>query len=417
MEFEVKDISPTKKTVSFKFLKEEVEKEKDEIVKKFKKNAVLPGFRPGKVPPEIIKARFKKEIEEEILDTLTGKNIEEIIKEKNWKIVGDILFTGREYEEEFFKFEVQFFIIPEIEPPSLEGIELKKEEISVEEKEIDEEIESIRSSKVKVEDAEGPVEENSYVLCHLKGRCENEEKEIDFGFKYLFPSGKDPVLELLGKNKKDEVHFSKDIPPDDPSPLRGKKINYVGTIEEIKVIKYPELNIEFIKENYPNINTVEEFRELIKRNIYEIKKSEVRARLENELINQLLAKTEIPVPEPLLEEEIKTHIQNLANAFYQVDYNVNEIDWERTAKEYEPEAIKKVQRDLLLLSFAKKYGGIEVADEEVLSYLRKQCEINNLDYEKTIKEYRKSGKFEYVRKKLITNKVMDKIFEDLGLQI
>ncbi|MEJ5166293.1 MAG: trigger factor family protein, partial [Thermoanaerobaculia bacterium] len=112
MEFEIKDLNPTKKAISFKFFKEEIEKEKTDVVNKIKRMATLPGFRPGKVPPEIIKARFKKEIEEDILGNLIEKNVKEILKEKEWKLIGEVIFQEKAFEEDFFKAEVEFYILP-----------------------------------------------------------------------------------------------------------------------------------------------------------------------------------------------------------------------------------------------------------------------------------------------------------------
>lgn len=416
MEYELKDLSPTKKAISFKFLKEEIEKEKNVVVNKLKKMANLPGFRPGKVPPSLIKARFKKEIEEEILDNLTGKNIDEIIKEKNWKIVGDVIFSEKSFEEEYFKSEVEFFILPKIDIPALEGIELKKEEISVSDKEIDEEIENYRRSKGKAEDADGPVGNEHYALCKLKGNYENDEKVIDFGYQYLSPSGKDPVPELYGKNKGEEVEFSKDFPPDDPSPHRGKKINFKASIEEIKVFKYPELEIDFLKNDFPDVNTIEEFKDFVKKRIYEKKKRMAEDLLKEELLNQLLAKVEISVPEPLLDKEIKRHIQETAIALYEKNYDINKVDWEKISKDYEPKAIKKLQKTLLIDAFSDSLS-VEVSDEEVINDIKRFCEINKLNYEKMIKDYREKGVFEEVRMDLKLDKTLNKILEKINLDL
>lgn len=416
MEFELKDIEPTKKSISFKFFKEEIEKEKSEVVKKIKKMATLPGFRPGKVPVDIIKARFKKEIEEDILENLTEKNIKEIIKEKNWKVVGDINISEKSIEEDYFKSVVEFFVLPKIDIPTLENIELKNEEVEVSEKEIGEEIENYRRSKGKLEESEGPIKDENYALCKLIGTYEKEEKEIDFGYQYLSPTGKDPVPELLGKNKGDEIKFSKDFPPDDPSLHRGKKVNFRTIIEEIKIFKYPELDIELIKKDFPNLNSLEEFKDFVKNKILEKKKKTFQEKLKEDLLNQLLAKVEIPIPQPLLEIEKKKYIQEKAMALYEKNYDVNKLDWKNILKDYEPKAIKKLQKFLLLDAFSESLK-VEATDEEVLNDIRKFCEINDLDYDEKIKEYRKSGTFEDIRFDIKMEKTIDKILEIINLNL
>lgn len=413
MEFELKDIEPTKKSISFKFFKEEIEKEENEVVKKIKKMAKLPGFRPGKVPADIIKARFKKEIEEDILENLTEKNIKEIIKEKNWKLIGDIIISEKNFEEDHFKSVVEFFIYPAIELPTFENIELKKEDIEISDKEIEEEIENYRKSKGKFEEAEGPIKDDYYALCKLLGNYENEEKEIDFGFEYLSPTGKNPVPELLGKNKGDEVRFSKDFPPDDLSPHKGKKVNFKAIIEEMKIFKYPELDMELIRKDFPNLNSLEEFKDFVKNKIFEKKKKLFQEKLKEDLLNQLLAKVEIPVPQPLLEIEKKKYIQEKAMALYEKNYDVSQLDWKKILNDYEPKAIKKLQKFLLLEAFSESLK-VEVTDEEVLNDIRKFCESNGLDYEEKIKEYRKSGAFEDIKIDIKMEKTIDKILETIN---
>lgn len=416
MEFEIKDLNPTKKAVSFKFFKEEIEREKKDVVNKIKKMANLPGFRPGKVPTEIIKARFKKEIEEDVLGNLIEKNVQEILKEKDWKLIGEVIFQDKVFEEEFFKAEVEFYILPKIEIPSLENLDLKKEEVEVSEKEVEEEIENYKKSKGFLENSEGPVKEENLVLCKLQGSYEGEEKVMDFGFQYLSPTGKDPVPELLGKNLKEEFSFFKDFPPDDPSPHRGKKVNFKGTIEEIKLLKYPELDLDFIKKDFPEINSMEEFKDFLRKKILEQKKRNAEDKLREDLINQLLARVDIPVPEPLLENEKRRYLQQVALSLYEKNYDINKMDWEKITREYEPRALKNLQKQLLLQSFAENLK-IEISDEEVLKYIKKYCDENNLDYEREIKVYRQKGIFEEVREDLRIERTQRAILEKLGLQI
>lgn len=416
MELEIRDLNPTKKTVSFKFFKEEIEREKKDVVNKIKKMANLPGFRPGKVPAEIIKARFKKEIEEDILGNLIEKNMQEILKEKDWKLIGEVVFQDKVFEEEFFKAEVEFYILPKIEIPSLENLDLKREEVEVSEREVEEEIENYKKSKGFLENVEGPVREENLVLCKLQGSYEGEERVMDFGFQYLSPTGKDPVPELLGKNLKEDFSFSKDFPPDDPSPHRGKKVNFKGTIEEIKLLKYPELDLDFIKKDFPEINSMEEFRDFVRKKILEEKKRRAENKLREDLLNQLLARVDIPVPEPLLENEKRRYLQQVALSLYEKNYDINKMDWEKITREYEPTALKNLQKQLLFQSFAENLK-IEISDEEVLKHIKKYCDENKLDYEREIRIYRQKGIFEEVREDLRIEKTQRAILEKLGLQI
>lgn len=415
MEFEILDLNPTKKTISFKFCKEEIEKERDEVVKEIKKIVRIPGFRPGKVPPEIIKLRFKKEIEEKIIENLTNKNLEELKKQKNLKIIGDVILKETSFEDDYFKSEVEFHVLPNINLPKLTDIEIKKEEIEISEEEIDKEIEKIKTSKAKMEDSEGPIQEEKYAFGKLIGKVEGEEKEIDFGYRYIAPSGDDPVLEFLGKNVGDEVYFTKEFPQDDPSPYRGKKVNFKMKIEGIKKLELPEINEEFIKKEFPGIGTIEELRNKIKDELKKIKEEKSKEKIKEELINQLLAKTDVAVPEPILEEEIKRYLYKTSYILSKGNYDLNKINFEDLAKEYEPKAIKKLQKELLLLAFAEEYK-VEVPDEEVLKKIRKICEDNKWEYEEKIKEFKKSGYYEEIKNEILIEKTFDLLMEKLGLQ-
>ncbi|MEJ5166311.1 MAG: hypothetical protein WHV67_04715, partial [Thermoanaerobaculia bacterium] len=227
--------------------------------------------------------------------------------------------------------------------------------------------------------------------------------------------GKDPVPELLGKNLKEEFTFSKDFPPDDPSPHRGKKVNFRGTIEEIKILKYPELDVDFIKKDFPDINSVEEFKDFVKKRIMEKKKRAAENKLKEDLINQLLARVDIPVPEPLLENEKRRYLQEVALSLYEKNYDINKLDWEKITKDYEPKAIRNIQKNLLLEGFAQNLG-IEISDGEVLEYIKAYCEANGLDYEREIKQYRQKGIFEEIRADLRMERTLKEILQKMGLQ-
>jgi len=127
-----------------------VAKEWDKVVRNFREVARIPGFRPGKAPPAVIEAKFRKQIQEELTKKLVSETTSEAIREKGLKVlsisgVDDVEFAS----DKTMRFTATLITAPEFELPEYQGIPVKVPSMEVTEEEVQKAIEKMRESRAK----------------------------------------------------------------------------------------------------------------------------------------------------------------------------------------------------------------------------------------------------------------------------
>ena len=120
------DLSPIKKSVEVEIPAEVIAAESSRVTTEFGRQAKLPGFRPGKIPPNVVRTRFAKEIQEEVMSRLLPRSFQEAIREKNVEPVGD---PHLEHLDAFIegapvKYKAEFEVKPQIDLGEYRGIEI-----------------------------------------------------------------------------------------------------------------------------------------------------------------------------------------------------------------------------------------------------------------------------------------------------
>jgi trigger factor len=293
----------------------------------------------------------------------------------------------------------------------VDGIELVEEAVTVPEEEVQQTLENLRRSRGSLNKVEGPAGMDHYVLGDLHMREGAEEKEKAYGAKLFQLTGSDAVPELLGKQAGNEVTYVKDYPADDNSPLAGKKVHYRILVREVKEMVLPALDDAFAASVAKN-KTLENLMTMIRDNLRAEKEHQKTLKQREDVMNQLLARVDIPIPEPLLEGEKRGYLRKLAAQLYTQAVDVQKIDWEKLGKDYEPQAMRNLQTMLLLKKLAEAWD-IAVTDEELLEHIRQDCHEHGRDYAKTMKKYREDDLLDDIRMDLRMSRTWDAIFEKI----
>src|ERR1700751_3884627 len=133
-----------------------VTKEWNEVVKGFRQVARIPGFRPGKAPQNVVEAKFRKEIQEELTKKLVSETTREAIREKGLKVLSISEVDAVEFTpERSMRFTATVITAPEFELPDYKGIPVKIAGVEVTDREIQNVIENLRESRATFSDVEG----------------------------------------------------------------------------------------------------------------------------------------------------------------------------------------------------------------------------------------------------------------------
>ncbi len=406
------DLTSVKKSVEVEIPADLISNEAKRVTTEFTRQAKLPGFRPGKVPLSVVRTRFAKEIQDEVMSRLLSRSFRDAVSEKGVEPVGDpqLQHVDAYIEGAPIKFKAEFEVKPHIELRDYRGIEIDDPKIEVSDEDVDKMIERLRdqASAYRVETERG-LGDDDFAMIDITTSGEGIDAETRSGH---FRVGEEtPMSELhdalRGKKPGETGSFDKTYGEDAANEnYRGKNIHHEVTLKEIRVQEKPEINDEFAK-SVGGWDSVQQMRDTIAADIRKHKEFEALRVKQNQIGEHLLAIHDFEVPDALVEEELGKSLQNYARflASQGVDVEKADLDWNKISADFRPEAVKRVKRGLILEAIAKKEG-IEVSDVEVDAEIRRAANENGRDFAEVKHRLRHDGGYEALRASLAQEKAL-----------
>jgi trigger factor len=412
------DLSPVRKSVEVEIPADLIARESDRVTQEFGRQAKIPGFRPGKVPVSVVRNRFAKEIQEEVMSRLLPATFRDAVAERGVEPVGD---PQLEHVDAFIegapiKYKAAFEIKPQIELREYRGISVDDPKIEVSETDVEAMIERLRdqaSAYRPVEDR--ALEDGDIAVIDIASTPEGGELNSDTGHFRLGEESPLPELHdaLRGKNPGATASFDKAYGDDaQQEAWRGKNVHHDVTLKEIRVQEKPEVNDEFAKA-VGEWESVDAMREAIRGDIRRHREVEAMRLKRTEIGDALLNAHELEAPETLIEEELGRSLNNYARflASQGVDLQKAEIDWEKMGAEFRPDAIKRVKRSLILEAIAKKEG-LLVSDVEVDAEIRRAANEAERDFAEVKHRMKHDGGYESLRASLAQDKALELVLRE-----
>jgi len=345
-----------------------VKKEVENICKEIRKNAKVPGFRPGKAPLNIIKKQYRDLIEENLVRAIVPQELDKGIKEANLVLISEPYIEDLKYDDKNNSLEcvVVFEVKPDIDlkPEDYRGIKVTKTVRKIEDKDVEQVLESLLNRDAKFEEVERPAQKGDLVDLEYVAVIDGEEKRGEvtavLGENQLWPEVDTAVV---GKKKDEEGEVSFKAPEDEKyGDAAGKEVTLKFKVLAVKEKKLPELNDEFAKKF--GVETVEELKKKIREDLEKAEAERQQEEVEDKIVEELLKKVEVPVPSSLLSMEIKAQAENQIMRLAQFGVDVKQISPQTIAEMVRPTAEKTVKVKLLLEKVAE-LEGLEVTDEDV----------------------------------------------------
>src|SRR6476469_1273073 len=213
------DISSIKKSVEVEIPAERVSNEAQKVTTEFSRHAKLPGFRPGKIPANVIRSRFAKEIQEEVFSRLLPLSFREAIADKGVEPVGDPELESMDpyIEGAPVKFKANFEVKPQIDLREYRGLEVEDKKVEVADSDVDEMVERLReqaSSYRPITDR--GLQDGDFAVIDIVSNAEGIETKRDSGH---FKVGEETPLPemhdaLRGKTAGETATFEKSYAED-----------------------------------------------------------------------------------------------------------------------------------------------------------------------------------------------------------
>jgi len=412
------DRTPVRKAVEIEIPAELISNEEKRVTTEFSRSARIPGFRPGNVPPNVVRSRFAKDIEEQVMNRLLSRTFSEALQEKGVTPVGE---PRIEHIDPYIagapvKYKAEFEIKPQFELADFRGIEIDEPKIEVTEHDIESMVERLReqASAYRPETGRG-LQDGDFGVVEITTAVEGEEPETRQGHFKMGEETPLPELHagLFGKMPGERTSFDKAYGDDAQNEnWRGKTVHYDVALNEIRVQEKPEVNDEFAKST-GGWETVDEMRTQIADDIRKHREHEILRLKRNQIGDRLLDLHRFDVPEALVEEELGKSLQNYARflASQGVDLSQAEIDWDKMRNDFRPEAEKRARRGLILEQIAKKESLI-ASDVEVDREIRRAATENDRDFAEVKHRLKHDGGYEELRLSLSQEKALDLVLRE-----
>ena len=412
------EVSSVKKAIEVEIPADLIASEEKRVSTEFARQAKLPGFRPGKIPMNIVRSKFQKEIQDEVMNRLLPLTFREAMQEKGLEPVGD---PHLEHLDPFIsgapvKYKAQFEVKPRVELGDYRGLEINEPKVEVADSDIDEMVERLREQGSHYRPvSDRGLAPGDFAVIDIVTTPEGGVPKTDSGHFKLDEDSPLPELHDMLRNQPPGFtgSFDKTYPEDAANELwRGKIVRHDVTLKEIRVQEKPEVNDELAK-TVGDWETVADMRAAIGADIRRHRETEAMRAKRDQIGEALLARHEFEVPDTLVEEELGKSLNNYARYLTSqgVDLEKVEIDWRKIGEDFRPEAAKRVKRSLILETIAKKEG-LTVSDVEVDAEIRRATREQDRDFAEVKHRLRHDGGYEALRLSLMQERALELVLRE-----
>jgi trigger factor len=412
----IEDISTVKKKLSFDIPWADVKNELDSVYRKVGKKAKVRGFRPGRIPREILEAHYREEAEEETVSNLVNRYYWETLQEKEIPAVmqPEIEQKGIEAEKNF-NFSATVEVEPAVEPRDYVGLELEKEEPVVTGEDLEARMREIRQMFATMEEVseDRGILAGDFVTLDFAGavagkplkELKSENYLLEIGSKTFVPGFEEQVIGMKkGDTKSVAVQFPENY---HAAHLAGKDVEFAVMIKGIRIKKIPEIDEQFIK-NFEKYESLEALKDDVRKNLEEEKKRKIAVAFERQISDRLLEKNAFEVPESFVERQIYYMMSDTQRRMVS-----GGMDPKKAAEfsfklhdQFREEAAKIVKTVLLLKRIAGKEG-LTAGDNEVENRIREIAAQRAQDYETLKKSLDKDDLIDNIRSEILNRKTYE----------
>ena len=367
MKVEVKSKKGLRTILSVIVDKKNIQTKLEERLKELQKDVALKGFRPGKVPPAVIKSQFGKSIYGEVVDKILRETTTKAIDEKKLKIAGQPKIDLKQFGEgKDLNYELQVDCLPSVKLKSFDNFKATAFKIKIEEKIIEEKLKEIASQNKKFEDKDvnEKAANGDQVIFDYSATIDGDKFDGSEGKGIQLEIGKDLFLkgfdnQLIGVKKNETKMLDATLPENHPKKeLANKKTKFECKILNVKKPITSKIDDEFAK--LMGAKDIKDLRSLIEKQITSQYTQALNSITKKEILDQIEKNHQVDLPQNLIDQEISIMTQNLK----QEEKEKHKLNNEKLAK-------SRIKLGLLLNEYGEK-NNLKVTDDEVRNEIQKQ---------------------------------------------
>lgn len=381
MKVNVETVSPVEKKLQIEVDADRVSQELERAYKGLSRSVRIPGFRQGKAPRRILEARYKDQIEQDVVQHLVEHTWREAVDEHDlFPVASPVVSSDKLEAGKPFKYEARVEVKPEITAKDYKGLVYEASKIDVTDAMIDDELSRIQDQLAQLMPIEDrtTAQTGDYAVIDYEGTLDGEPLEGGKGEEITVKVDEGTLLEgnapmlagvEIGATADTEVEF----PPDyQMESVRGKKAQFKITLKALKHREVPALDDELAKDLGGEAKTLDELKAQIREGLEKGEQARVDRENREKLFRALIEKNPIEVPKALVERGIDLMVAGAAERFQRQGLDIRQmgLDFRKIREDLREKATEEVKAALILEAIARQEG-IEPGDEDLAAHYEK----------------------------------------------
>ena len=324
MKYKVKKVADFENNIEIDIDFEDLESKKDEAINKISKSLKVKGFRPGKIPKNIVEREVGEDyILEESIDLYLPEQIFEILQKEEINPAVRPVVKDLKKEKKSYKVDVLITLWPKLSKLPKLNQTVTVDSIAPTEEEIDDQTERIKLQFADVAKVERPSKTSDYLLVNISSK-ENEKELEDFSYQdYLYELGSNSLTPSMD-SKLEGVSTGAIIKFNDDIPAIGKSnIEITVLVKEIKEKVMPELTDDWVS-SMTEFESIKEMNEELYKNIEMVKKRQVANQYQGLLTSKLIEESKLELPEQLVIAEMDSILRNFMGELNQNNIKIED---------------------------------------------------------------------------------------------
>jgi trigger factor len=414
----LKELSLTKVQLSVTVPAEHVRKAFRSVYRELSREGRVPGFRPGKVPPEVLRRHYGEDsIKAQVIRDLAPDAYSAAVERAGIRPLEQPDFGKIDVREDGpLTLSAKVTVLPRVKPEQYKGLKLRRPVTEITDKDIDEEIDELRNQGAGWADTDrDEIRKGDLVTADVTIEVEGhepvalEDAEYEVGSeKHVPPIDRGFVHARLGQTLTIDTSYPGDY---GEAELAGKEAKATAVLKSLREWRVPEADDQFAKANY-GFDTVGELREDIRKNLAANAVTRAEEELRQQALAALTAQVEVEVPRDLALAEAKERIATLERAVRQQGLRLEDVlrgkEIDRAhLHEAEVESARRSVARVLVLDAVGRAEDIDASDEEVEAEIAKRAERQGTEASEARAQLERADLLDDLRHQMRTEKILE----------
>ena len=418
MQVSVEKTSELKRRMTVSLPEEDIQEKMESRLQSLAREVKLDGFRPGKVPKNVVKKMFGSRVRGEVTGDMIQSSYFDALQDQGLKPASPphVVPDEKGKEGHGFTYTAEFEVYPEVSLEGVEQIEIKRLVAQVQEHDIDAMIEKLRDQKKEWKEAAQPAKEQDRITINFTGVSGGENFTDGKTENYKVVIGSGQMIRgfednLLGVEVNVEKTFTITFPEDYGNKnLASKEAEFMVEVTDVEEPVLPEVNADFIKAYGVEGGDLDSFREHLKENMQHELAQALHGKLKNAVMDGLYEKIQLTLPQALVDQEVEALMKPYRERATQQNMKIEDLNL--PTDEFENRAKRRVALGLILAEIIQQQE-IKVDGQRVRSTIEDMAKSYESPEDVVKWHYAEEGRLNDVEQMVLEDQTVEWLLDQI----